>query len=224
MRSKNIKPKYYGMSLVETIITLFIVGLILLITSSTLAALIKASAIASAKTLSRSESEYILEIMEKSIKNSQAEQILLYSSNRYLNEEGLVEDTIDGDPPTPVELGSGTTANEIHFRPVRSSEWVCIGFFNGTVGTEQEDIGYIVKSFSEGQSPDCIKNNQLVILSSDEVDIENFEIKGFTTSGRNYTFIVDLVLKPVYWIPGKQAQIKPEYIRQLIVTTEKLIY
>ncbi len=220
----KLKQKFEGMSLVETIITLFIVGIILLITSSTLAALIKASAIASAKTLSRSESEYILEIMEKSIKNSQAEQIILYSSDRYLNDEGLVEDRVVGTQPVEVELGSGNPANEIHFRPVRSSEWVCIGFFNGANGTDQEDTGYIVKSFSEERSTSCITNNQLVILSSDEVDIEVFEIRGFTTSGRNYTFIVDLTLKPVYWIPGKQAQIKPEYIRQLIVTTEKLIY
>lgn len=222
---KRIHKKYKAMTLVETIITLLIVGLILLITSSTLAALIKASAISAAKTLSRSESEFILEILEKSIKNSQSEQIKLYDSRRYLSEEGLVVNIeATGDSADLIDLDSGINANEIHFRPVRSSEWVCIGFFNGEPGTEYEDVGYIVKGFSTNQSVDCIKTSQVVILSSDEVDVEVFSIKGYRTSSKNYTFIIDLVLKPVYWVSGKQSQIKPEYIRQLIVTTEKLIY
>lgn len=220
MKSTN-KTKYEGLSLIEMIITLLIVGMVLVVTSSTLAALIKASAIASAKTMSRSETEFILELLEKSIMNSQSEQIVMLSTERFLTSEGEI---IGNTNVTEVPFGGAQFANEIHYRPVRTSEWVCIGFVKGGDGTDFQGQGFIVKGYSDVQNNNCLMNGPVVILSADEIDIQEFDIYGYTTSLGNYTFIIDMTVKPIYWIPGRQSVIQPEYTRQLIVSTRRLIY
>lgn len=77
--------KYEGLSLVEMLITLLIVGLVLLVVSTTLTALIKASAISSARTLVRDDTEYIFEILERYVQNSQIDEIFLYKVQSGIN-------------------------------------------------------------------------------------------------------------------------------------------
>lgn len=217
----NSSNHYEGLSLIEMVITLLIVSMVLIVTSATLAALIRASAIASAKTMSRSESEFLLELLEKSIMNSQSELIVLYKSNRQLTSDGF----ITSDPTIErIQFNGNRMANEIHYRPVRSSDWVCLALVKGGSGTGSEGQGYIVKGYSSTQTENCLESGQVIILNSDEIDVLVFDIYGYTTSLGNYSFVIDLTVRPIYWIPGRQSVIRPEYARQLVVSTRRLIY
>lgn len=230
----NRKEKYEALSLVEMLITLVIIGIVLLVVSATLIALIKASAISSARTLSRDDSEYIFEYVQKYIKNSQIDNIKLYKVSTVslaswgVNEDGSVTapetvQLIEMDPDEEDALDFNAT--QLHVKPIGSDNWLCIGFIPGMPGSSLEGKGFIAKSVQEQQSPRCLLDaNRRVFLNSDEIDVNLFQINAFTGITDNVNFIIDLELEPVHWIPGERSAFVPQYYRQLVVSTSKLIY
>lgn len=231
--------------MVEMLITLLIMGLVMILVGVTLTALIKASAISSAKTLSRNEREFVFDLLERYIENADPEQILVYnSSGRYLEEDG----DIGGSSIVfeSVEQGSDI-GNEIHIRPVGSSRWICIAFYPGAdapasdsdgdlvISPQQSDdaMGYLIKATSDTliDHSDCLDpssnpdlQTSLIVLNSREIDVETFEVSYYQSLSENYTFLIDLGIKPVNWVAGSDSEFKPLYQDQLVVSTEKVIY
>ncbi len=233
-RKTNLKTKYSGLSLIEMLITLVIISIILVVTSSTLVALIKASAISSARALSRDESEFVLELLERELKNADAlsNNVIIYNTPNTatgLRHIDFTDSSIVGKfvENTILPVAPGGAGNEIHIKSNRyDNVWICMAFIKGM--KDGQEVGVIVRREVTGydSSPgiDCIGEGEddIVFVSSEEVDVELLEIRSYSIDTRNTTFIIDLTLKPVYWIPGKQSKIKPEYFRQLIVRTGKL--
>ena len=70
MKKENIQNKIYeGFSLVEMLLTMIIIGFVFLLVSTVLSTLIKVSTISTAKTTVRSESEFILELIRRNVRN-----------------------------------------------------------------------------------------------------------------------------------------------------------
>lgn len=226
------KKKYEGMSLIEMLITIVILGIVLIVVAMTLTAMIKASAISSAKTLSRNESEFIFEIIKRNIKNAKADDILLFNvEGRGLNADGMVIDTDPGQVELSysqdIEAGSGIAGNEIQIRPTGSDEWVCIAWYpyaGLSTAANATPVTYIVRNVSAFSGPDCMSGAIPVPLNEEEITISEFAVTHYTTTSGNTSFIVDLEVIPLHWVPGPQSAFKPEYRRQLIVTTEKLTF
>ncbi|MCB9790681.1 hypothetical protein H6764_01520 [Candidatus Nomurabacteria bacterium] len=221
---KSLKNrKYDGVSLVEMLITMVIMVAVLLVTSVILITLIKASAISSARTLSRNETEFLSQLLQRYIENSEADEIHVYSvTGRTIDADG----NIGGSPVlAEVTAGSGDSGNEIQFRPIDSDKWICIAMYCDNASCNSNAIGYVVKSFSSAEGLSCLDGtNQVTFITADTVDLDNFEIQSYVDQSGNYSFIFDVTLKPIYWIPGRQSSFKPEYTRQLILSTGKLTY
>lgn len=225
---KRIK-KYKGLSLIEMLISIFIIATVMLLSAVTLTTLIRASTISAQRTTAREESEFILELLRRNVRNSDTEDIQIFTtSGRAYNEDnGLVEASgeILGYGQKNDE---GVPGNEIHFRPTGFQRWVCVGFFPGK---DNPSIGYILKSSSlehedpkdcfDSLLPDYVQNT--VILNSEEIDINSLSVSYFNTIGQNILMTMDLEVEPIHWISGT-GNIKPKYFKQSVVSTQKLTW
>lgn len=241
LRNGNESTEYNGYSLVEMLITMAIISVILILVASTITALIKASAISTAKTLSRNESEFILEYVRRTIRNAEIEEIKVYNTYsgaencRFVNSDDEVE--LNGISGCILEdiymdtISPATIGNEIHIRPSGSAYWVCIGFFPDETDSS---IGYLLKTSAidledhENCFDPSLNGNyarSALFLNSDEIDVNSFEVKYFVSGeDENTLMTVDLEIEPIHWVPGKQSQFKPQYRRQTVVSTQKLTW
>lgn len=230
MKKENIQNKIYeGFSLVEMLLTMIIIGFVFLLVSTVLSTLIKVSTISTAKTTVRSESEFILELIRRNVRNSNVGDVLIYStSGRTYDGETIVEsgDILGYDSP----LDAGEEGNEIHFRPNGYSRWVCIGFF---LDTDDPDVGYILKSSTDDMSSDhsiCFDQDTsdyekyTIQLNSEDVDIDSFRVKYIESTYENYMIIADISAEPVYWYEGSGKLFNREVNRQVVVSTEGLTW
>jgi type II secretory pathway pseudopilin PulG len=230
MKKENIQNKIYeGFSLVEMLLTMIIIGFVFLLVSTVLSTLIKVSTISTAKTTVRSESEFILELIRRNVRNSNVGDVLIYStSGRTYDGETIVEsgDILGYDSP----LDAGEEGNEIHFRPNGYSRWVCIGFF---LDTDDPDVGYILKSSTDDMSsnhsicfdPDTSDYEKYTIqLNSEDVDVDSFRVKYIESTYENYMIIADISAEPVYWYEGSGKLFNREVNRQVVVSTEGLTW
>lgn len=219
--------------MVEMLITLLIMGFMMILVGVTLTALIKASAISSAKTLSRNEREFMFDLLERYIENADPEQILVFnSSGRYVELDG----DIGGSANVFESVDQGSDiGNEIHIRPVGSSRWICIAYYpaQGAAGDPDELTGYLLKATSDTlvDHVDCLDPTansdlatSLIVLNSREIDVVNFEVSYYQSLSENYTFLIDLGIEPVNWVARGSSEFKPIYQDQLVVSTEKVIY
>ena len=119
MMEKNKKEKYEGFTLVEMLLTIVIIGIVMLISMTTLTTLIKTSTVSSNKTKVRNESEYVLELIRRSVRNSNPSDVFIYNSrnarvfNRNTNSivgTGVSPATVYGNSLEENQIG-----NEIHF-------------------------------------------------------------------------------------------------------------
>lgn len=231
--NRNRKKIYDGFSMVEMLITLLIMGFVMILVGVTLTALIKASAISSAKTLSRNEREFMFDLLERYIENADPEQILVFnSSGRYVELDG----DIGGSANVFESVDQGSDiGNEIHIRPVGSSRWICIAYYpaQGAAGDPDELTGYLLKATSDTlvDHTDCLDPTanpdlatSLIVLNSREIDVVTFEVSYYQSLSENYTFLIDLGIEPVNWVAGESSEFKPIYQDQLVVSTEKVIY
>lgn len=229
MRKKIEEQNYEGVSLIEMIITIAIITAVVLVSSVTLNTLIKTSAISSAKTTTRQESEFVLELVRRNVRNSSEKDIYFYKTEgREFNEtsDKLVDDVNVTGYTTPVSEGS--LANEVHFRPSGYTRWVCIGYFPTTTNDTR---GYIVKSsYPDNQNPtSCLDGTDAqyaqnsVILNSSSVYATLFDLVYYTTSDSNILVTLALQMESKYQMSFAK-EIKPVFYKQTLVSTQKLTW
>lgn len=225
----TLKSKYDGYSLVEMLITIVIIGVVMLIASVTLTTLIKISTVSSNKTRARAESEFVLELVRRTVRNSNPSDVYIYnssSSRKYDPDSNIVVDELGAN--LPAIYGTAlTTGNEIHFRPYGYESWVCIAFYTSTLDPE---IGYIVKTTAAdltGQHQNCFAQDYtgyIIPLNSNVVDVDNFQIAYTELDDLNYMIRFDIDVKPTEWYLGLGAPVKREIHRQAVVSTEGIVW
>lgn len=223
--------KYEGFSLVEMLITIVIMGIVMLISSMTLTTLIKVSTVSSNKTRVRNESEYVLELIRRTVRNSNPADVFIYDSKNariFDMDTRVIESTGTSDLSTVYaeSLSENEVGNEIHFRPYGYDNWICIGFFKSS--TSESGQGYIVKTTTndlQGGHKECFNSGAYYIaLNSDSVAINNFSIAYTKTTDENYLIRFDIDAEPVYWYFGAGAPVARKVLRQTVVKTEGLIW
>lgn len=228
---KNKEEKYEGFTLVEMLLTIVIIGIVMLISMTTLTTLIKTSTVSSNKTKARNESEYVLELIRRSVRNSNPSDVFIYNSRnaRVFNKN---TNSIVGTGVSPAtvygsNLAENQIGNEIHFRPFGSNSWVCIGYFKA-VGSPN---GYVVKTTAEdllGKHETCFdanrKNSYFIVLNSDYVLMNNFQIAYTKTADENYLIRFDIEAEPRFWYLSKNAPVTKKVLRQAVVKTGGLIW
>lgn len=228
--------RYSGFSLVEMLITVLIIGMVMLIASVTLTTLVKISTVSSNKTRTRNETEFVLELVRRTVRNSNPSDVFVYETEdarSYNSETEVVEnrpEIVDISNEYTNGLGVGEVGNEIHFRPYGYTNWICIAFFRETGNDER---GYILKTSTQdlfNQHENCFDSTlsnytkYTIMLNSDYVDINSFDISYTETTGGNYLFRFSLSAEPVDWYLAPGAPIKREIIRQAVVSTGGLMW
>ena len=222
--------KYEGFSLVEMLLTIAIIGVVMLISSITLTTLIKVSTVASNKIRARNESEFVLELVRRTVRNSDPSDVYIFDSSQARqykpDDETFVNDPqyIEGAYSTILE--ENVSGNEIHFRPYGYKDWICLAFFRSS---EDPSKGYILRTSAQdlfNQHQDCFgeEAEYLMVLNSDYVNINDFVIRYTVSNDANYIIRFDIESEPVDWYLGKGAPINKTVYRQGIVSTEGLIW
>ncbi|MGI6443464.1 MAG: hypothetical protein ACOX06_00410 [Candidatus Dojkabacteria bacterium] len=240
----NRETKYNAFSLLEMIITTFIIGFIMIIVALVLTTLIKVSVVTTNKTAARNDSEFVLELLRRNIKSSNPDHVRIYNShnNRIYNKEtGRVTDIGFQETQDWTSVGPGEKGNEIHFRPQGSQNWVCIAYYWGpTWDVEKKKdekgenirMGYILKVTKDKDeyalAKDCFgvlnSKHSLMVLNSKSINVKDFSLL-YRTHGEdaiNKIIQIDMLVQPVHWYFAKGAPINREVYRQAIITTESI--
>lgn len=236
MNLLNRKEQYEGFSLVEMLITIVIMGVVMLTASSTLTTLIKISTVSSNKTRVRSESEFVLELVRRTVRNSNPSDVYIFDSKsvrQYDPEENAVINT-NGSSTDPLLLaayntpkGENESGNEIHFRPYGYESWICIAYFPST---DDPNMGYILKTSAPNllnQQATCFNDDTgkyVITLNSDVVNIKNFNIAYTTLKDSNYLIRFDIDAEPTQWYLAEGAPVKRIVHRQAVVSTEGIVW
>lgn len=235
----NFKNKYEGFTLVEMLITIAILGIIMMISSTVLTTLIRVSIVANDKIRARNESEFVLELMRRTVRNSNPADVYIFNSlyednvGRWFDPEGEVfVDEGDLEVAYGTVVGENESGNEIQFRPYGYQDWICLGFFETSPEQEDEVRGYLV--WSSGK--DLVRNHQscfgdphgpygyLMILNSEYINIKNFEIYYTVSPDGNYLITFNILSEPVHWYLARGAPVNREVLRQTVVSTEGVIW
>lgn len=229
---KKLLKKYEAYSLVEMLITIVIIGIVMLIASVTLTTLIKISTVSSNKTRVRTESEFVLELVRRTVRNSNPSDVYIYNSSsvrKYNPDDNIVVDGMGANLSSVygTTLGENQVGNEIHFRPYGYESWVCIAFFSSTLDPE---MGYIIKTTAEdltGQHQNCFDDEYtgyMIPLNSDIVDMDSFEIAYTVLDDSNYMIRFDIDAQPTEWYLSFGAPVRKEVHRQAVVSTEGIVW
>ncbi len=232
----NTKEKYEGFSLVEMLITIVIMGVVMLTASSTLTTLIKISTVSSNKTRVRSESEFVLELVRRTVRNSNPSDVYIFDSSdvRKYDPEANIVINNDGNPQSPAVLQAyanpeteNIAGNEIHFRPYGYESWICIAYFQSTAN---DGMGYILKT----SAPNLLNNQAtcfdedaskyVIALNSEVVNILNFDIAYTILKDSNYLIRFDIESEPTQWYLAEGAPVKKVVHRQAVVSTEGILW
>jgi len=233
--------KYDAFSLIEMLITIIILGFILITCALVLTTLIKVSTVSTNKTRVRTESEYIQEILRRSIRTTDPMEARLYNSLEYRqfnSATSAVNTNTSIQSPYESVLGESTMGNEIHLRPFGSNRWICIAFFYGANNEMESDgetrKGYVLKTTMEDkfyrQNPgDCFdpaKNHayNYIVLNSRFVNVSKMEIMYTRVEDNNKEFIINLNSDAIYWYFAKGAPLQRDILRQTIVKTEGVMW
>ena len=225
--------KYEGFSLVEMLITIAIMGMVMLIASITLSTLIKISTVSSNKTRVRNETEFVLELVRRTVRNSNPADVSIYNSLEARTYDSA-NDRVTNNPEIPdistvyaLPLGENITGNEIHFKPYGYTNWICIGFFRDA--NPESEMGYVIKTSTQdlwGNAEKCFDRTNpdysmyTIGLNSENVDINSFNIAYTESTGGNYIIRFDLSAQPITWYLATGAPVNREVFRQAVVTTE----
>lgn len=227
LRNKN----YEGFSLVEMLITIFILGVVMLTASSTLTTLVKISTVSSNKTRVRSDSEFVLELVRRTVRNSNPSDVYVfnsYSERKYDPDDNVVVDNVGANLGVYTNsLAENIAGNEIHFRPYGYESWICIGFFGST---EDDGMGYILKTSAQNlldQQATCFTpgtDKYVIVLNSEVVDVESFDITYTILKDTNFLIRFNLSAQPTQWYLAEGAPVKRMVYRQAVVSTEGIVW
>jgi hypothetical protein len=126
-------------------------------------------------------------------------------------------------------LGEGATGNEIHFRPYGFDSWMCLGFFKSSMNS---NMGYILKTSAQnlvGNQQSCFTNSSNpsgynIVLNSDEVDIDSFQIAYNVLQDGNYLIRFNINAEPTHWYLGESTLTTKIVSRQTVVSTEGVVW
>ena len=198
-----------------------------------LSTLVKVSSVSTAKTRVRNESEFVLELVRRTVRNSNPEDVYIYDSlsTREFNPTTGRVDAVNANTDFVTlyskMIGANTDGNEIHFRPYGYDKWICIGFFYSTESEADENgvrHGYILKTtkdslqnahescFASGRA-----NQNYIILNSATVAINDFNIAYTETTTNDYLIRFDLEAESLNWYLGNKAPVQNEVFRQTVV-------
>jgi len=227
------KEKYEGFSLVEMLITIVIMGVVMLTASSTLTTLIKISTVSSNKTRVRAESEFVLELVRRTVRNSNPSDVYIFDSlgvRKYDPVTNVVVNS-DGNPQSvavaQAYANSGTEGNEIHFRPYGYESWICIAYFQSTA---DDGMGYILKTSAPNllnKQSTCFEDDvskYVIALNSEIVNIKSFDIAYTVLKDANYLIRFDIEAEPTQWYLAEGAPVKKIVHRQAVVSTEGILW
>lgn len=230
------KEKYEGFSLVEMLITIAIMGTVMIISSTVLSTLIRVSTVSSNKVRARNESEFVLELLRRTIRNSDPSDVYVFRSNvaegvslgRFYDVEN---DIIVGEVDESVYLNGlpeNAVGNEIQFRPYGFANWLCLGFFKDT---DDPDKGYLLWTSGydlRDHHEDCFAPNNpssyLMLLNSDYINIKDFGISYMQSADGNYIITFDILSEPMHWYLGPKAVLEREVYRKGVVSTEGVVW
>jgi len=233
------QKRFKGYSLVEMLIALGLISGVLILVGLVLTTMIKTSIMADARTLARTESEFLAVVMQRNIANSIPDNILLFNrANPYLLENGslVVNDSIEFNKVS----FNGEIANEIHMLPVSGNRWICIAVGHELVDGENRvfiirttastslipsygDISSHSSCFNPAENTEMY--DYLTYFSSEQVSIstvENpyaFELKAVKSPSGNLYIQSVIGVSPLDWIGGTTGPLKPEYIRTSLFKT-----
>lgn len=236
--NKNNKKnnKYEGFSLVEMLITILIMGIIMILSSTVLTTLIRVSIVASDKIRARNESEFVLELVRRTVRNSDPSEVYIFYSEgdggRFYDSEdhAMVSGDVQGVTyATTVE--ENEIGTEIQFRPYGYKDWICLGFFTEWGDSEK---GYLLWTSGEdlaGNHKSCFDietgpgnlgpHDYLMVLNSKHINIKEFEIRYTRSPDGNYIITFEIVSEPFNWYLATGAPVNREVIRQTVVSTER---
>jgi len=235
MRKIN-QEKYTAFSLVEMLITIAIMGTVMIISSTVLSTLIRVSTVSSNKVRARNESEFVLELLRRTIRNSDPSDVYVFRSNvpvdvspgrSYDSENDVIVGVVDDDVYKK-GLPEGEVGNEIQFRPYGFANWLCLGFFRDK---DDVDKGYIFWTSGDDLrdrhescfAPDT-PSSYLMLLNSDYINIKDFGISYMVSADGNYIITFDIYSEPMNWYLGPNSVINREVFRRGVVSTEAIAW
>lgn len=227
-----MKRKYEAVSLVEMLLTMVILSFVMIISGVVLTTMIRTSAMATSRTTVRTDTEFILELIKRNVRNSQPQDIKVFKvvDRRFDEKTNTVVTTQSGSlGGYDVPILEGDVGTELQFRPIGSDGWICIGFFEGIEENEEDRKGYILKGSSSNlENPsDCFNSatssKEIMILNSYDSDVKSLNISFYQGYGGNTIYLVESTLTPVFWVGGKTG-VSPEYVKQAITSTQKLTW
>lgn len=229
-----MKKSFKAFSLIEMLLTLAILMIVFLLTTRTLTTVVKVSAISKYKTLTRSETDFALELVERFLANSNIKDIYLYNSSSvrsYSEASGVVSAAPDGtyDNTPAVAPATGT---EVHVRLSGYDQLTCIGFFRENA-SDVDSNGYLLKrtvDFDDdvNSHADCFNtalftSSPIIVLNSESVTVKDFLVTFSKSELVNNIFWIDLTMEPLFWAPGEDT-LERAVIRQSIITTQGLTW
>ena len=243
--------KFKAFSLIEMLMTLAIMSIVVLIATQTLNTIFRVSTISKFKTVTRNEMAFSMELVERLLANSNVKDVYIFDPTpdqdiqqpeniaRYYDEENnriVNYHNVDLGSVYNVETNSGDSGTEIHIRPYGYNFWVCIGYFKGYKDDLPTEDGYLLKrtvdNLFEGVNgadhASCFDHefstsDPILVLNSDDVKVNDFEISYIKSSNINNVFYIDMEMEPTSWVPGESA-LERAVIRQAIVTTRGLTW
>lgn len=232
IKIKTKTKKYYkGATLAEMMIVMVIFGIIFFMISLVLTTVLRVSDVSAGKIMSRQESSYILEMINRTLRNSNPDYIFVYNVPQRsvdLSTLRIYGSTLNN--YSDLKVKSGNIGNQVHVKPFYSSRWICIGIFNLSTDSNQavilktstdldlDKVGHD-KCFDSSRSD---FKEYTVILNSGLVNIKSFKIRPLEEEDNVY-FAVKTVVQPIYWSSGNSL-LKPDYTKMTIVSTRKLTY
>lgn len=244
MKFKNNKHNKYGAySLVEMLITMALISFLLTGVSLILNTMIRVSTMTDARTLARSETEFVTEVLDLAISNSGASNVSVFdSTGRGLTSDGQIV-IVGSEAFEYVAPDSGIVGNEIHLISTKADRWTCIGYFVGVV--DGEEHGFILKTSAstelippgstsalehsrcfEPSNPDLYE--YLTYFNSFDISIESspdnapFTVQYYNGGDQNLYVVMGITARPENWVAGEQAYLSPYYHRELVSRTRKL--
>jgi len=233
MKKKNIQ--YKGFSLIEMLLTMVIIMIVMLLVGTTLTTISKVSVTTTNKNLARSDINYMMDILSRTISNAGVEDIYLFDHDGRSIEENPVNGQlrIISSVPTGYDEGErivddGVPGNEIQVKIYGYDYWTCIGYFEDPTS----NYGYVVKTTYKDDTIELDDNHSLCftptatleLLHSYSINTSSFTIEPFNVGqDLNSQYIVEVEVEPLLWPIAESYPINREIMRQAIMSTEALM-